>query len=89
VAWISYPSHGPRQALSADAETRRLAFVRERTLLDEASLLNDAREEGLEKGREEGKDAARRETAVNLIRQSGRVRPLLPSPARFVSWGMS
>jgi predicted transposase/invertase (TIGR01784 family) len=52
--------------LSADAETRRLAFVRERALLDEASLLKDAREEG----REEGKDAARRETALNLIRQS-------------------
>jgi DICT domain-containing protein len=33
-------------ALSADAETRRLAFVRERALLDEASLLKDAREEG-------------------------------------------
>jgi hypothetical protein len=49
-------------ALSADAETRRLAFVRERALLDEASLLKDAREEG--------KDAARRETALNLIRQS-------------------
>jgi predicted transposase/invertase (TIGR01784 family) len=65
-------------ALSADAETRRLAFVRERALLDEASLLKDAREEGLEqglekgmkKGLEKGKDAARRETAVNLIRQS-------------------
>ncbi len=53
-------------ALSADAETRRLAFVRERALLDEASLLKDAREEG----REEGMDAVRRETAVNLIQQS-------------------
>jgi DICT domain-containing protein len=38
-------------ALSADAETRRLAFVRERALLDEASLLKDAREEGREEGR--------------------------------------
>ncbi len=61
-------------ALSADAETRRLAFVRERALLDEASLLKDAREEGREEGREagreEGMDAARRETAVNLIQQS-------------------
>jgi predicted transposase/invertase (TIGR01784 family) len=65
-------------ALSADAETRRLAFVRERALLDEASLLKDARDEGLEKGlekglhkgREEGRDAARRETAMNLIRLS-------------------
>jgi hypothetical protein len=36
--------------------------VRERALLDEASLLKDAREEGM--------DAARRETAMNLIRQS-------------------
>lgn len=57
-------------ALSADAETRRLAFVRERALLDEASLLRDACEEGMEKGRVEGKDAARRETAIDLILQS-------------------
>lgn len=40
--------------------------MRERALLDEASLLKDAREHG----REEGQDAARRETALNLIRQS-------------------
>ena len=32
--------------LSADEETRRLAFVRERALRDEVSLLNDARREG-------------------------------------------
>jgi hypothetical protein len=31
--------------LSADEETRRLAFVRERALRDEVSLLNDARRE--------------------------------------------
>ncbi|SEO39258.1 Rpn family recombination-promoting nuclease/putative transposase [Vreelandella aquamarina] len=34
--------------LSADEETRRLAFVRERALRDEVSLLNDARREGRE-----------------------------------------
>lgn len=51
--------------LSADAETRRLAFMRERALLDEASLLKDARQEG----RKEGQAATRRETAVNLIHQ--------------------
>ena len=32
--------------LSADEETRRLAFVRERALRDEVSLLNDAKREG-------------------------------------------
>lgn len=32
--------------LSADEETRRLAFVRERALRDEVSFLNDARREG-------------------------------------------
>lgn len=31
---------------SADEESRRLAFVRERALRDEVSLLNDARREG-------------------------------------------
>ncbi|WP_227842342.1 hypothetical protein [Vreelandella zhuhanensis] len=34
--------------LSADEETRRLAFVRERALRDEVSLLNDAKREGRE-----------------------------------------
>jgi hypothetical protein len=34
--------------LSADEEARRLAFVRERALHDEISLLNDARREGRE-----------------------------------------
>lgn len=34
--------------LSADEEPRRLAFVRERALRDEVSLLNDARREGRE-----------------------------------------
>jgi hypothetical protein len=45
--------------LSADAETRRLAFVRERALHDEVSLLNDAERKGLEN--------CRREVARNLI----------------------
>jgi hypothetical protein len=48
--------------LSADAETRRLAFVRERALRDERSLLKDAREEG--------RAEALRQTATNLIRSS-------------------
>ena len=64
------------KTLSADDEARRLAFVRERALLDERSLLKDARdegwEEGMEVGREEGlqagKAVALRETARNLIR---------------------
>ncbi len=40
--------------LSADAETRRLAFVRERALRDERSELRAAREEGREEGFEAG-----------------------------------
>jgi hypothetical protein len=36
--------------LSADEETRRLAFVRERALHDEASLINDAEQRGEKKG---------------------------------------
>jgi len=50
--------------LSADAETRRLAFVRERALRDERSLLKDARKEG----RAEALRQTR--TAINLIRSS-------------------
>ncbi len=51
------------KGLSADARTRRLAFVRERALRDERSLLRDAREEG----RDEGRTEALTETALNLI----------------------
>ena len=50
--------------LSADEETRRLAFVRERALRDEVSLLNEAKREGREEGREE---VARNLIAMNLL----------------------
>ncbi len=56
------------QALSADAETRRLAFVRERALRDERSLLREAREDGRKEGRDEGRTEALTETARNLVR---------------------
>jgi len=63
------------ETLSNDDEARRLAFARERALLDERSRLKDAHdegwEEGLQKGREEGKQEGRIEalhlTASNLI----------------------
>ncbi|WP_242523229.1 hypothetical protein [Thiocystis minor] len=57
--------------LSADEEARRLAFVRERALHDEVSLLKEAREEGeqigMRKGRLEGRLEAAQDTARNLI----------------------
>ncbi|MBK1716277.1 Rpn family recombination-promoting nuclease/putative transposase [Thiocystis violacea] len=61
--------------LSADEEARRLAFVRERALHDEVSLLKEAHEEGREEGREEGERLGMRkgrleaaqDTARNLI----------------------
>ena len=53
--------------LSADAETRRLAFVRERALHDERSLLKDAREEGMEEGMEKGRQEAQRELLEQLL----------------------
>ena len=59
------------KTLSADAEARRLAFVRERALHDEVSLLKDAREEGRDLGREEGRTETLRLMAVNLIRGTG------------------
>lgn len=48
--------------LSADEETRRLAFVRERALRDEVSLLSEAKREG--------RVEAKRETALNLIKRT-------------------
>lgn len=53
--------------LSKDDEARRLAFVRERAMFDEASLLHDARTEG----RAEGRAATQRDIARNLILQTG------------------
>jgi predicted transposase/invertase (TIGR01784 family) len=57
--------------LSADEESRRLAFVRERALRDEVSLLKEAREEGFQEGEQtgmqKGRLAAAQETACNLI----------------------
>ena len=65
--------------LSADEEARRLAFVRERALHDEVSLLKEAREEGerlgiqkgerlgMQKSRQEGRLEAAQDTARNLI----------------------
>jgi predicted transposase/invertase (TIGR01784 family) len=59
------------KTLSQDEEARRLAFVRERALHDEATLLLEAREDGLEEGRKEGlqdgRQAAMREAAANMI----------------------
>lgn len=48
--------------LSADAETRRLAFVRERALSDEASLMRQEREKGRAEGLQE---------ALNRLVESG------------------
>ena len=42
------------KTLSNDDEARRLAFVRERALLNERSLLKDAHDEGWEEGKKEG-----------------------------------
>jgi predicted transposase/invertase (TIGR01784 family) len=50
--------------LSADEEARRLAFVRERALRDEVSLLNEAKREGRQEGREA---VARNLIAMNLL----------------------
>jgi hypothetical protein len=50
------------KTLSQDQEARRLAFVRERALHDEATLLLEAREDG--------HDAAMRTAAANMIQRT-------------------
>ncbi len=52
--------------LSADEETRWLAFARERALYDEWTLIVEARAEG----RAEGEDAAMHRTAINMVRRT-------------------
>jgi predicted transposase YdaD len=54
--------------LSADAETRRLAFVRERALRDEVALRRMDREEGREEGREAGREEGLEEALERLIK---------------------
>jgi predicted transposase/invertase (TIGR01784 family) len=44
-----------------------MAFVRERALRDEVSLLKEAREEGFQAGEQIGMQQGRLETARNLI----------------------
>ena len=62
MAAIAYPP--VQQALtrikdlSADAETRRLAFVRERALHDEVTELRAEREQGKLEGKREGLEEA-------------------------------
>lgn len=66
------------KTLSEDAEARRLAFVRERALHYEATLLQEAREDGHAEGREEGRkegckegrDATLIGAATNMIRRT-------------------
>ena len=55
--------------LSADEETRRLAFVRERALRDERSELRAAREEGWVEGRVEGRVEALAAMLTKLLIQ--------------------
>ncbi|QVL51295.1 MAG: Rpn family recombination-promoting nuclease/putative transposase [Thiocapsa sp.] len=60
------------RALSADEQARRLAFVRERALHDEVTLLNEAQRRGeqigLEKGQQIGLEKGRREAARQTAR---------------------
>jgi predicted transposase/invertase (TIGR01784 family) len=56
--------------LSADDETQRKAFVRERALRDEISQLASARMEGLQEGEKRGKQEGLQEAKTKMI-QSG------------------
>ena len=56
--------------LSADDETQRKAFVRERALRDEISQLASARMEGLQEGEKKGKNEGLQEAKTKMI-QSG------------------
>jgi len=53
--------------LSADEEARRLAFVRERALRDEATLLKEAREAGLQQGLQQGHREGHQEILLQLL----------------------
>ena len=75
--------------LSADAETRRLAFVRERALRDERSELRTAREEGREEGIEAGMTSLLERQLTRRfgpLAEDDRQRLLHASPEQLASW---
>ena len=89
------------RGLSADAETRRLAFVRERALRDQRSELRAAREEGHKAGhkagRKEGREEGREEGMLVILQRllTQRFGPLdadlqqrlqTASPAQLETW---
>ncbi len=47
--------------MSADEKTRELAWFREKALHDEAALLYESKQEGIEEGRKEGREEGRKE----------------------------
>jgi len=55
--------------LSADEETRRMAFVREKALRDEASLINDAIKRGEARGIKIGEVHGKAEMLTQLLSQ--------------------
>lgn len=56
------------RALSADEQARRLAFVRERALHDEVTLLKEAQRRGEQIGEQIGLEKGRREAARETAR---------------------
>ena len=52
--------------LTGDEEIRRLAYLREKAIRDEAAAMTKARREGKEEGKEEGREEATRETAKKM-----------------------
>ena len=85
------------RGLSADAETRRLAFVRERALRDQRSELRAAREEGHKAGHKAGRKEGREEGMLVILQRllTQRFGPLdadlqqrlqTASPAQLETW---
>lgn len=73
--------------LSADAETRRLAFVRERALSDEVSLMRQEREKGHAQGKAEGKIEGKIEGIIEG-KIEGRAEGLQEALSRLIESGM-
>ncbi len=68
------------KALSADAQTRQQALVRERAIIEEAMAMSGAREEGIEIGKAEGKAEGAAAVLTRLL--SKRFGPLSPDAAQ-------
>lgn len=80
---------GRIRELSADEEEKRLAFVRERALHDEATLMVEAKEEGIEIGYEKAKAESQKEVDTANAQKQAAEQKMQQAALKMLSSGLS